>query len=442
MLFRQVLHEDLGCASYVIADGGEAVVVDPKWEIEDYLRLADEHGLRITGILETHDHADHVSGRARLVEVTAASAQRNASGVEVGDAWIVAVSTPGHRPEHTAFLVYDRSRSDDDPWLVLTGDSLFVGDLARPDLAVDPEEGARGLFESVRTLLELPEWVEVWPGHIGGSLCGGSGMSKKPSSTIGFERRHSRFLQIDDESEFVQVLTESIAPQPPNFERIVELNRRGPPSQAVTLDALAPERVNELIEAGAVLLDGREPREWDAMHVPGSICITTTESAVGTRAAWVVDPETPVVVTAAGDAEALRMARLLEAVGFQNLRGYLAGGVAAWREADLPADSIPALDPSGLAERLRAGEVELLDVREDDEWQKGHVEGSLHVPYHALPGHLTRRNGKPLAVACSAGNRSAIAASLLLRAGVDDVQHVAPGGVPDLVQQGIELVVD
>jgi hydroxyacylglutathione hydrolase len=440
MLFRQILHEDLGCASYVIADGGEAVVVDPKWEIEDYLRLADEHGFRITRILETHDHADHVSGRARLAEVTGASAERDAVGVEVGDAWIVALSTPGHRPEHTAFLVYERSRSDHDPWLVLTGDSLFVDDLARPDLAVDPDEGARGLFESVRKLLELSDWVEVWPGHIGGSLCGGSGMSKKPSSTIGFERRNNRFLRIADEAEFVQVLTESIAPQPPNFERIVDLNRRGPPSQAAMLDALAPERVNELIEAGAVLLDGREVREWDAMHVPSSLCITTTESAVGTRAAWVVDPETPVVVTAAGGEEALRMARLLEAVGFQNLRGYLAGGVAAWREAGLPVGAIPALDPSGLAERLLAGDVELLDVREDDEWEEGHVEGSLHVPYHELPQQLTQRNGKPLAIACSAGNRSAIAASLLLRAGVEDVQHVAPGGVPDLEREGIPLV--
>jgi hydroxyacylglutathione hydrolase len=439
VFFRQILHEDLGCASYVIAGSGEAVVVDPKLEIEDYLRLADEHGLRITRILETHDHADHVSGRARLEEATGATADRDASGVEVGDASIVALSTPGHRPEHSAFLVYDRGRSKDEPWLVLTGDSLFVDDLARPDLAVDPDEGARGLFESVRKLLELPNWVEVWPGHIGGSLCGGSGMSKKPSSTIGFERRHNRFLQIDDEAKFVQVLRDSLAPQPPNFERIVELNRRGPPSRAAALDALAPERANELIEAGAVLLDGREVREWDAMHVPSSLCITTTESAVGTRAAWVVDPETPVVVTAAGDEEALRMGRLLEAVGFQNLRGYLAGGVAAWREAELPADSIPALDPSGLAERLRAGEVELLDVREDDEWEEGHVEGSLHVPYHELPERLTRRNVKPLAIACSAGNRSAIAASLLLRAGIEDVQHVAPGGVPDLEREGIEL---
>src|SRR5215208_1600382 len=229
MFFRQILHEDLGCASYVIADAGEAVVVDPKWAIEDYLRLADDHGWRITRILETHDHADHVSGRGRLAESTGAETAR--AGLELGDARVVPLPTPGHRPEHTAFLVCDHSRSEDDPWLVLTGDSLFVDDLARPDLAVDPEEGARGLFASVRKLLELPDYVEVWPGHIGGSLCGGSGTSKKPSSTIGFERRHNRFLRIEDEAEFVRTLTESIAPQPPNFERIVELNRTGPPSE-------------------------------------------------------------------------------------------------------------------------------------------------------------------------------------------------------------------
>src|ERR671931_10459 len=153
MLFRQILHEDLGCASYVIADGGEAAVIDPKWQIEDYLELAQEHDVRIRHVLETYDHQPLEEGTA----------------IELGAARITALHTPGHRPEHLAFVVEDRSR-EEKPWLLLTGDSLFVGDVARPDLAVEPEEGARGLYRSLARLLEHEDFVEVWPGHVGGSL--------------------------------------------------------------------------------------------------------------------------------------------------------------------------------------------------------------------------------------------------------------------------------
>ena len=183
MFFRQVLHEDLGCASYVVADGGEAAVIDPKWEVEDYLRLAEEHGFAVTHVLETHNHADHVSGKGRLAKATGATIHvPAAAGVEFahepladgdqirfGDVTITALATPGHRPEHTAYLVADESRGAEQ-WLAVTGDSLFVGDVARPDLAVDKEEGARGLYASLKRLLALGDFAEVWPGHIGGSL--------------------------------------------------------------------------------------------------------------------------------------------------------------------------------------------------------------------------------------------------------------------------------
>jgi hydroxyacylglutathione hydrolase len=433
VFFRQVLHEDLGCASYMLGDGGDAVVIDPKWEIGDYLALADAHDLRIAYVLETHDHADHVSGRGRLQAATGAAHEplADAAALEVGGARIVALATPGHRPEHLAFLVEDTNRAGK-PWLVLTGDSLFVGDVARPDLAVDEEEGARGLFGSLRRLLELPDWVELWPGHIGGSLCGGSGMSEKPSSTIGYERCFNRFLAIEDEDEFVRELTAEIALQPPNFERIVELNRDGPPAESSPLEPLARAAVQD-----ATVVDGRSPREFDAAHVPGSINVTMTESAVGTRAAWVLDAETPIVLVGASDSDAQRLGRLLEAVGLRELRGYLAGGIGAWEETG----STPALGVEALAERLKRGELTLLDVREDDEWEEGHVEGSLHIPYHELAdGRARELAGRgPLAVACSAGNRSSIAASLLKRAGIEDVQHVADGGVADLAEHGIEL---
>ena len=456
MFFRQVLHDDLGCASYVVADGGEAAVIDPKWEIEDYLELADEAGFRIAHVLETHNHADHLSGHGRLAEATGATIHVSAEAeveyeheplrdgeiVSVGDVRIRALATPGHRPEHLAFLVSDAGRSET-PWIVVTGDSLFVGDLARPDLAVEAQEGAHGLYASLRRLLELEDFAEVWPGHIGGSLCGGAGMSEKPASTIGFERRYNRFAALREEDEFVRVLTGNLAPQPPNFQRIVELNRGPLVTQASALDAIAPARVHDLLGEEAVLMDGRDTREFDATHVPGSINVTMIRAAVGTRAAWVVDPDAEVVVTAATDGEARRLGRLLEAVGFRRVRGYLAGGVPAWRDAGLEVGSTPAVAPSALAELLRSGEVELLDVRETHEWEVGHVEDSLHVPYHDLREGLpdgVDLNGKPIAVACSTGNRSAIAASLLARAGVENVIHVTDGGVPDLAGEGIELV--
>jgi glyoxylase-like metal-dependent hydrolase (beta-lactamase superfamily II)/rhodanese-related sulfurtransferase len=455
MFFRQVLHEDLGCASYVVADGGEAAVIDPKWETEEYLALAAEHSFEIRHVLETHNHADHVSGKGRLQAATGATIHVPAAAdvafehepladgdvVRVGEATITAITTPGHRPEHTAYLIADSSRGED-PWLVVTGDSLFVGDVARPDLAVDADEGARDLRKSMHRLLELDDFAEVWPGHIGGSLCGGAGMSEKPGTTIGFERRFNRLLKLEDENAFVAELTGHLAPQPPNFKRIVELNRGRLLTEAAALDALTPARVREIVDAGATLLDGRAPREFDGVHVPGSINVTMIRAAVGTRAAWIVDPESDVLVTAGSDDEALRMARLLEAVGFRSLRGILGGGVAAWQQAGLETESIPAIDVPELAERLRRGDVGLLDVRDDDEWEEGHVEGSVHIPYHdlrdGLPGEI--RNGKPLAVACSVGNRSSIAVSLLRRAGVEGLIHVADGGVADLKEEGIPLV--
>jgi hydroxyacylglutathione hydrolase len=455
MFFRQVLHEDLGCASYVIAEDGEAAVIDPKWDIDEYLELAEEHGFRIAHVLETHNHADHVSGHGRLAKATGAviHVSENAGvayehdpladgdAVAIGQVHIFAIATPGHRPEHLAFVVEDGSRSGS-PWLVITGDSLFVGDLARPDLAVEPEDGARDLFRSVRRLLELEDFAEVWPGHIGGSLCGGAGMSEKPGSTIGFERRFNRLASLGDEDQFVRELTDHLAPQPPNFTQIVALNSGPLLSEAQTLDPLAPARVRELLDGGATLIDGRAPREYDAGHVPGSINVTMERAAVGTRAAWVVDPKSGVVVTAGSDADAVRLGRMLEAVGFRRLAGHLAGGVSAWRDAGLPLESTPAVDIPGLARRLEQSDVVLLDVREQDEWEEGHVAGSLHVPYHDLVDRVPEelRNGHPVAVACSAGNRSSIAVSLLRRSGLDNVIHVIDGGVQDLPAQGVQLV--
>jgi rhodanese-related sulfurtransferase len=355
---------------------------------------------------------------------------------------IAALATPGHRPEHTAYVISDAARGEE-PWLVVTGDSLFVGDVARPDLAVEPEEGARELFRSLHRLLELDDFAEAWPGHIGGSLCGGAGMSEKPGTTIGFERRFNRLLRFGSEQDFVRELTGHLAPQPPNFKSIVELNKGPLLTEAALVELLAPARVKELTDAGVLLLDGRPTRDFDAEHVPGSVNVTMTRSSVGTRAAWIADPEADILLNAASDEDARRMARLLEAVGFRKIAGLLVGGTTAWREAGFETGSTVAVDVPGLAEQIRGGEVRVLDVRDEDEWEESHVPGSIHIPFHELrdgiPAEL-ENGGKPLATVCSAGNRSSIAASLLKRAGLESVEHVADGGVEDLASEGIELV--
>jgi hydroxyacylglutathione hydrolase len=242
MLFRQIIHEDLGCASYLVGDtaSGVAAVVDPQWDIDPYLHLSRLHGVRVEHVLETHNHADHVSGHGRLARATGATIHVHAlteaehPHEAFEDGWtlelgngitIEAIHTPGHRPEHTSFLLRDAERGAG-PWAVLTGDSLFVGDVARPDLAIEPREGAASIFRSLHErLLSLPDETEVWPGHLGGSMCGSSGIDLKSSSTIGFERRHNRALALADEAKFVEDAVASIGGRPPNVEHIVSLNR-------------------------------------------------------------------------------------------------------------------------------------------------------------------------------------------------------------------------
>jgi hydroxyacylglutathione hydrolase len=207
-------------------------------------------------------------------------------------------------------------------------------------------------------------------------------------------------LAIEDEDDFVRGLTTGLRPQPRNFLRIVELNRGPVVRHAAALEPLAPARVEELAHAGAALLDGRRPRQFAAEHVPGSLSATMSKAGLGTRAAWVLDPDSEVVVTAAIDEDARGMGRMLEAVGLLRVRGYLAGGIAAWRESGRAVATTASIDVPELARRLPAGAVALLDVREDDEWQRGHVEASLHVPYHEL------RNGAPAELGLGRGGRS------------------------------------
>ena len=441
MIFRQIAHEDLGCASYLVGDedAGVAAVIDPRLDIGEYLRLARYLGVSIEHILETHNHADHVSGHGRLAAATGAlihvhelaAAEYDhepfADGWELalGDVVVRALHTPGHRPEHTAFVLIDGARGEE-PWAVLTGDSLFVGDIARPDLAVEKAEGARGIFSSLRALLELSDDVEVWPGHLGGSLCGGPAMDLKVSTTIGYERRHNALLGVGDEGEFVERATAGLRPQPPNFKSIVSINRGPLERRPVDAEPLTPRQV-EL--SNAPVIDIRTALQFDEAHIPGAISNTVLQSGFGTRLAWIAGPDTPVVLVGRDDQDALHAVELAAAVGVGQIAGYLAGGMTSWREERLPTQSIARLTIPELHER--AGELQILDVREQDEWEAGHIPGSAFAPYHdirAIPEELDAT--RPIAVVCASGQRAAVGASLIQRYGAREVFHVVDGGVP------------
>src|SRR5918912_896320 len=312
MVFRQIVHDDLGCASYLIGDedAGVAAIVDPKLEIQEYLSLVRYLGVRIEHVLETHTHADHVPAHGRLAAATGAAIhihEEAEAGYEhepFEDGWelalgglrVRALHTPGHRPEHTAFLLADVGRGDDAPWAVLSGDSLFVGDVARPDLAIDKRDGARGIFRSLHErLLSLPAEVEVWPGHLGGSMCGGPGMDLKVSSTIGYELAHQEILGVGDEDEFVARAIASLGPQPPNFRNIVALNRGPLVRDGAEAHPLTPRQVQQAQRDGALVVDVRTELQFDEAHVPGAACITTRRAGFGTKLAWLAQPEQPLV---------------------------------------------------------------------------------------------------------------------------------------------------
>lgn len=427
MIFEQFLNDDLGCASYLVGseDTGEAVVVDPPYAIEPLIEGAGRLGLRITRVIETHTHADHVSGHGRLalehgvpVSIHPAAAVdypadplEDGAELAVGDVVLRCVHTPGHRPEHCCVVVSDRARGDE-PWLVLTGDSLFVGDTARPDLAVGANEGAEGLFTSLRRLMELPDGVEVFPGHVAGSLCGKS-MSRKGSTTIGFERRLNPMLQLPTVQAFVAESASISSPKPPNLERIVALNR-GPFLGA------APQVAELPVPAGdSQLLDVRDALTHLAGHIRGSINVPVDGTAFSTKAGFVLDADRPVTVLASDERQAERAVAGLHSVAFLDIAGFVLGG----------GDEVTsAVALEELGEMISAG-AEVIDVREREDRDAGYIPGSRNVPYR-LMAHCCPDlpDDRPLVTICGTGPRAAIAASILRAKGYD-ARPVVDGGI-------------
>jgi glyoxylase-like metal-dependent hydrolase (beta-lactamase superfamily II)/rhodanese-related sulfurtransferase len=432
-----------------------AAVVDPRFETEEYLALARYLNVHIEHVLETHNHADHVSGHGRLVAATGATIHIHRLAdpgydhepfddgweLQLGSLTVRAMHTPGHRPEHTAFALIDRARGEE-PWAVLTGDLLFVNEVARPDLAVEKAEGARAIFESLHgKLFQLPPETEIWPGHLGGSLCGGPGMDLKTSSTIGFERRHSPMLAETSGDRFVERAIANLPPQPPNFQSIVGINRGALLTEPVEIRPLSPREVDQRCSEGALVVDVRTDLQFDEAHIPGSVCITTLHAGFGTRLAWVASRGQEIILVGRDDEDARLAARLAGAVGIRDLSGFLAGGMTSWRAEEREVAEIERISAVDLPARLDSDpSVQVLDVRERDEVAEGRLPGSLHLPYHDihdLPREIDA--AEPVAVICSSGSRSAVAASLLARYGALRPIHVAEGGVGTIAALGRPL---
>ena len=432
MVFRQFVDDDLGCASYLIGDSriGEAAVVDPAYAIEQYLEAAEEEGVRIVRVLETHTHADHVSGHGRFALEHGAPVSihplaepqypfdplEDGQELRIGSVTVRVIHTPGHRPEHCALVVTEQK--------VLTGDSLFVGDAARPDLAIEAHEGAEGLFHSLQRLTELPDAYEVYPGHVAGSLCGVA-MSPARSTTIGTEKRTNAALAFSDVQSFIDARAAVTTPRPPTTARVVALNK-GPWIGA-------PSPLRQVTDCYKVtVLDVRPAEVYAAGHVHGAFNVPVDASSFATRAGFILDPDERIVIHASSQDEAERAAQGLRSVGFLELEGFATD-----------VDARERIEPVELAELERlmdTGSVQVLDVREKDERDTGYIPGSLHMPYRLLRacGADCVEDGKPVVTVCESGGRAGIAASVLAAAGID-ARPVLHGGIHDWKGHTVEF---
>ena len=444
MYFKQLVKEDLGCASYIVGctSAGICAIIDPRLDmVDDILELTASKGLQVKAVIESHNHADHISGHGELSRRTGAEIYvheqagvkyphktlKDGDELRFGVARLRVIHTPGHRPEHISLAVSDTSRSND-PWLVLTGDSLFIGDIARPDLAVPGEKGANELYDSIfNRLLKLDDDVEVYPAHVAGSLCG-RGMSSKTSSTIGFERKHNTAATPRSRKEFIHDMNENLPQRPPNMYNIVERNRDDfahmeAPLFPRPLDAFSFQRE---MENGALVIDTRTPHAFGEGHIPGVIHVYLRGSSFATRVGFVVSPENRLLLVLKHEGELPAAIDQLSIVGFDQVIGYLNGGMATWLAADLPVQQLGQIKVETLHSMRH--DLKILDVRDQSEWEEGHIKGATHIPYYFLIERLQELdNTKPMAVICASGQRSSIACSLLQKHGFTQLFNVVGG---------------
>lgn len=461
MIFRRFYDEGLAQASYLVgcAATGEALVIDPNRDVEQYLEAAEAEGVRITAVTETHIHADFVSGSRELAQRTGATLYlsdegdenwkyafaaeagavlvKNGDSFTVGNLKIEVLHTPGHTPEHLSFVLTD-TRAATGPMGVFTGDFVFVGDVGRSDLlekAVrvvgSAEAGARALFHSLRRFKELPDYLQIWPAHGAGSACG-KGLSAVPQSTVGYERIANWAFAYDDEDAFVAAILAG-QPEPPKyFAEMKRINKKGP---RVLGSFRRPTRLDgsglrQLLDRGMLVVDIRPATDFAAAHVPGTISIPFNKSFV-TWAGWLIPYRTPFYLLADDRCTHCldEATRALAKIGLDEIAGYFsAAAVDDWSAAGRALGAIPQMTARQLAELLRNEQATILDVRGRTEWEAGHLPGAMHIPL----GYLTDRldeipRDRPVVIQCQSGARSAIAASVLRANGFENAVNLRDG---------------
>ncbi|MDQ3666737.1 MAG: MBL fold metallo-hydrolase [Acidobacteriota bacterium] len=449
MYFKQFYLGCLAHASYLIGSEGEAAVVDPQRDVDQYIKEAEANDLKIKYVIETHLHADFVSGHRELAARTGAEivfsekaeatfphrAVREGDEIAVGQVVLRIMETPGHTPESVSVLVMDTAVS---PWpqKVLTGDTLFVGDVGRPDLAggkgYTPQMMAGMMYDSLhQKLLQLSDEVEVYPAHGAGSMCGRN-ISRQTSSTIGEQKKFNYALKPMSKDEFIRMMTSDLPAAPAYFSQDAEINRKG----AVPLAALpkpaavSPLEVAALISQGHVVLDVRSAAEFGAAHVPDSINIALG----GQFAIWaasLISLQSPIIIVADSEANVDEAQTRLARVGIENAHSYLSGGMDAWRAAGLKVAAVQQITVDQLKDLIaRQTDLQVLDVRRLPEYNSGHVPGAIPEPLSNLKERVPVLELEPsrlTAVICAGGYRSSAATSILQQHGFAHLLNVTGG---------------
>lgn len=461
MYFKQFYLACLAHASYLIGSEGEAAVVDPQRDVDQYLKEAEEQGFKIKYVIETHLHADFVSGHGELAERAGAEivfskeagakfphrAVAEGDEIKLGKIVLRIMETPGHTPESICVLVIDTEVSDQ-PQKVLTGDTLFIGDVGRPDLAggkgYTPQMMAEMMYETLHEkLLKLPGETEVYPAHGAGSMCGRN-MSKETSSTIGEQRKFNYALQPMAKDEFVRLITGNLEAAPAYFPRDAEINRGGAAAltDVVWPKALTPEEVRKLAAEGHVILDVRSAADFGAGHLPGAINI----GLGGQFAIWsgiLIPIGTPIILVAESKQRIEEAVIRLARVGIESAKGYLEGGTTAWRDAGYELASVTQITVDELNNLIGKGPLQVIDVRRPPEYESGHVPQALHAPLSHLQqtaSGLLLDPSRPTAVICAGGYRSSAATSILQQHGFTDLMNIT-GGTTAWIDSGYPVEV-
>lgn len=457
MVVRRFYEPQVAQASYLIgcAATGEAIVIDPSRDIAPYLAAAAAEGVRITHVTETHIHADYLSGSRELAAATGARLYlsdegdaawkyafasegqlvRDGDRITIGNIRLDVVATPGHTPEHLAFLVTDGAAADR-PIAAVTGDFLFVGDVGRPDLLERAanmrgtmEAGARTLWRSLARFRQHEDWLQIWPGHGAGSACG-KGISAIPQSTLGYERHFNWAFRVPDEDAFVAEVLAGQPEPPAYFATMKRLNKEGPrvlgsrPLPTTREDGALPE----VLRGGALVIDTRPAAAFAQGHVPGTLSIPFNGSFT-TWAGWLVPYTAPFYLIADDDDRTREIVRALTLIGLDDVAGvFRSSAIQAWSAANGPLQTVPQMTVSEARQAIADGAVSVVDVRGLSEWEAGHLAGATHIPL----GYLASRRaelpaGHRLLLHCKAGGRSMMAAGLLQRLGVTDIVNLVGG---------------